>query len=284
MQLTWLQTFLAVVDTGNLNKAGARLNVTQSTVTARLDALEDALGQRLLVRARRGAQLTKAGFAFQRHAELLVQTWDQARKAVGLPTGYSGLFSLACHHDLWEEAGSRLLARVKAEQPDLALETWPGDLAEIGRWLTSGLVDAALVPEPLVGPGFVSQEAARDRLVQVATVRRAVRDWDPAYLYVDLGAGFRRAHSLAWPAGETAYLTFGSSRWALDHLLENGGSAYLPWRLSEPLVERGLLFPVAGAVEFSRILYLAWREASLPTHPWLAAATGWLTNDERRLG
>jgi DNA-binding transcriptional LysR family regulator len=89
MNLAALETFLAVVDAGNLNKAAERLNVTQSTVTARLDALDDALddalGQKLLVRSRKGAQLTKAGFAFQRHAELIVRTWEQGQKAVGLP-------------------------------------------------------------------------------------------------------------------------------------------------------------------------------------------------------
>jgi DNA-binding transcriptional LysR family regulator len=77
MNLAALETFLAVVDAGNLNKAAERLNVTQSTVTARLDALDEALGQKLLVRSRKGAQLTKAGFAFQRHAELIVRTWEQ---------------------------------------------------------------------------------------------------------------------------------------------------------------------------------------------------------------
>lgn len=34
-----LQTFLAVVQTGNINRAAVQLNVTQSTVTTRLDPL-----------------------------------------------------------------------------------------------------------------------------------------------------------------------------------------------------------------------------------------------------
>ena len=70
MNIAALQTFLAVVQIGNLNKAAEQLNVTQSTVTTRLDTLEETLGQRLLVRSRRGAELTKAGFVFLRHAEV----------------------------------------------------------------------------------------------------------------------------------------------------------------------------------------------------------------------
>ena len=272
MNIAALQTFLAVVRLGNLNKAAEQFHVTQSTVTARLDALEAALGQTLLVRSRRGAELTKAGFVFLRHAELAAQAWDQGRKAVGLPKGFSGLFSFACHADLWEGAGDRWLEAVRARQPDLALEAWPGAPEEIRRWLSSGLVDAALVLEPVSGPGLTSAEAGQDRLVQVATVRRAEVAWDPAYVYVDLGEAFRRAHSLAWPGDETAHMSFGSSRWALDYLLEKGGSAYLPWRLVAPLVEAGCLHPVEGSPEFTRPLHLTWRDASLAGHPWLAEA------------
>lgn len=149
-------------------------------MTARLDVLEEALGQRLLVRSRRGAELTKAGFAFQRHAELVVQSWEQVRKAVGLPRGFSGLFSFACHFDLWDEAGSIWLDNVRKNRPGIALEAWSGDLATIKRWLLRGLVHAALVPEPLIGAGLAFHEAAQDRIVLVSTVRRGVQTWDPA--------------------------------------------------------------------------------------------------------
>ncbi len=150
MNIVAVETFLAVVQTGNLNRAAEQLNVTQSTVTARLDALEAMLGQDLLIRSRRGAQLTRAGFGFQRHAELMLQAWEQARKSVGLPKGFSGLFGFACHGDLWEGAGSAWLERVGATAPELAFEVWQGDPGEIQRWLASGLVDAALLPEPVV--------------------------------------------------------------------------------------------------------------------------------------
>ncbi|MEM7427196.1 MAG: LysR family transcriptional regulator [Pseudomonadota bacterium] len=273
MNIAALQTFLAVVQTGNLNKAADQLNVTQSTVTTRLDVLEDTLGQKLLIRSRRGAALTRAGFAFQRHAEVMVQEWDQARKAVGLPKGFSGLFSFACEPDLWDGAGEVWLERVRRAQPELALEAWEAGPGAIRRWLASGLVDAALVQEPLNGPGYASRPAGMDRLVQVATVEREAQTWDPAYIFVDLGPEFRRQHALAWPGEETARMTFSSSRWALDHLLKQGGSAYLPWRVTKGPVAEGRLFPVEGAAEFGRSLYFVCRDASLSANDWLAQAT-----------
>ncbi len=269
MNLSYLQTFLAVVETGNLNKAADRLNVTQSTVTTRLDTLDESLGQALLKRSRKGAVLTKAGFAFKKHAELIVSTWDLGRKTVGLPKGYSGHFSLACHHDLWEGLGKQIISKILAEREELAVEAWPGDMGEIKDWLSSGLVDAALTIEPVAGFEMESMRLKNDRLVQVSSVKRQVRSWDEDYIFVDHGAEFRRAHAIAWPTGETPRITLASSQWALDHLLENGGSAYLPWRLVKSYVEADSLFLIEGAQEFERSVQLIWREGGLDLKPFI---------------
>lgn len=268
MNISGIITFLAVVETGHLNKAAERLHVTQSTVTTRLDALEDMLGQVLLVRSRRGAQLTKAGFAFQRHAEAVVQAWEQARKAVGLAKGFSGLFSFACYFDLWDGAGSKWLDKVRQDRPDLALEAWPGALSEIKNWLQSGLVDAAMATEAIVGNGLGSQVIDQERLVQVSTTPRIMQAWDPAYIYVDLGPEFRRQHAITWPGDNTAHMTFGSSNWALKYLLSKGGSAYLPWGLIERLVNKKHLHLVPGSPEFSRPVILTWRISSPMNQSW----------------
>lgn len=269
MNLVALKTFLAVVQTGNLNKAAELINVTQSTVTARLDALDSELGQTLLVRSRKGAQLTKAGFAFQRHAELIVRTWEQGRKAVGLPSGFSGMVSLACHPELWTGLGDRWIDVAQAAHQDTAFEAWPGEHSDIVRWLNSGLIDVSITLLPVSGDDIVSRELNRDRLIQVSSQPRSAMAWDENYIYVDLGAGFRRQHSLAWPADNTARTAFGSSNWALDYLLRKSGSAYLPWRLCGPYVEAGRLHVVRDVPEFSRPVYFNCRNASAQEYPWL---------------
>ena len=71
MNIATIETFLAVHRLGNLNRAAEELNVTQSAVTARLDALEASLGARLLNRSRKGATLTKAGYSFLEQADII---------------------------------------------------------------------------------------------------------------------------------------------------------------------------------------------------------------------
>lgn len=269
MNLTFLHTFLTVLETGNLNRAAERLNVTQSTVTARLDALEDALGTKLLLRARRGARMTRAGFELRPHAELLVNGWKQAQKAVNLPEGYSGLFSFACEFDLWHAAGKNWLYAARAANPSLAYEGRPGRRTEIIAWLGTGITDAALTLEPVSAPGLELRELAQEEIVCVSQVPRTADVWDADYIYVDLGVEFRRQHALAYPAAKTASITFSTSAWALEHLLAYGGSAYLPRPLVEQHLATGRLHIVSGAPVFHRTLYLVWREATAAMFPWV---------------
>ena len=75
MNITALQTFLAIVDTGSLVRASQVLHVTQSTVTARLKTLEDELGQQLLNRQKSGTTLTPAGTRLLRYARIMTGLW-----------------------------------------------------------------------------------------------------------------------------------------------------------------------------------------------------------------
>lgn len=61
MQLTHLQTFTCVVESGSLSRAARRLHYSQPTVTAQMHALERRLGTALLERTPAGVSPTPAG-------------------------------------------------------------------------------------------------------------------------------------------------------------------------------------------------------------------------------
>ena len=56
-----LETFVAVAETGGFRRAAERLNLSQSAVTAHVQALEDQLGVPLFHRTTRSVRLTEAG-------------------------------------------------------------------------------------------------------------------------------------------------------------------------------------------------------------------------------
>ena len=74
------RTFLVVIATGSFVEAAQRLHVTQSTVSTRIQRLEETLGAELFVRNKSGTTLTSAGQQFQRHAALLTRTVEQAAR------------------------------------------------------------------------------------------------------------------------------------------------------------------------------------------------------------
>ncbi len=60
MDTAQLQAFVSTIESGSVSAAAARLHLTQSAVTKRLQALESQLGETLLDRIGRGVQLTDA--------------------------------------------------------------------------------------------------------------------------------------------------------------------------------------------------------------------------------
>jgi DNA-binding transcriptional LysR family regulator len=74
-----LKAFAEVVGRGSVTRAAQALYVTQPALTARLNALEQALGTPLLVRRRGGVRLTEAGRAFLPYAERALQAVAEGR-------------------------------------------------------------------------------------------------------------------------------------------------------------------------------------------------------------
>jgi len=272
MNLEELRTFLEVVQTGSLVAASRRLNVTQSTVTARINGLEEEIGQKLLHRNKSGAELTSPGFKFKRYAEVMLQLWRQARYEVSLPKGFQGVCNVGLEYDLWRDVGQRFLDHVRGQCPEVAIAVWPGEQRQIDRWLNIGVVDFAFCYAPQAGENFSSRVLFDDELVMVSTHAGAASQLDGAYIYVDHGDEFRRQHAAAFPGDVTSALTIASSDWALDELLRNGGSGYLPRRHVQGVLRDGKLHAVAEAPVFSRRVYVVENAQTVKNWAWYETA------------
>ena len=269
INLSHVHTFLVVVEAGNLNKAATRLNVTQSTVTARINALEDTIGQRLLKRTKSGAELTPAGTRFMRHAKVMVEVWKQARHDTSLPKGFDDICNIGCVDALWEVVGERWVNELRARCPTIALNIQCGSESETHGWTASSIVDVAISFQPPISSGYSVDVLFEDEYIEVATVARELMRWDPMYVYVDHGEAFRRWHAISFPVEETAVVAFNNSRQALAHIFAWSGSAYLPRRLVDPLIEEGRLFPVNDAPRFTRTCFIARNNGRTEKWDWL---------------
>ena len=271
MNMTGLQTFLAIVETGSLVRASEQLNVAQSTVTARLNALEADLGQSLLHRQKSGAALTASGVKFKRYAEVMTELWRQACQETSLPAGIETVCNIGCDMDLWPVLGRRFFGDIVDGHPETALSVLPGGPADLDRWLGTGLVDAVLSYQPTARENQTVVALRNERLVLVSTRPDSPIRFDPGYVYVDAGEDFGRRHAAAYADADTATISFGCAVWALDHLLEHGGSAYLPESLAAPDLAVARLHLIDGAPVFSRTAYLITNDGAAADWPWLPA-------------
>jgi DNA-binding transcriptional LysR family regulator len=95
MEISQIETFLAVASFGGFHRAAETLRVTQPAVSARIKALEESLGVVLFVRSPKGLTLSEAGRTLRPHAEQLMRMAAVARQAVHQLEPASGPLQIA---------------------------------------------------------------------------------------------------------------------------------------------------------------------------------------------
>ncbi len=117
LDLTQVRAFVEVAERRHFGRAAARLFLTQQALSKRIQRLEQALGEPLLVRGTRGVELTEAGQRFLPHAHALLAAADAAAKAAR-PTSWP------LRLDVWGhvQAPLRMVRRLLNETPELAIE------------------------------------------------------------------------------------------------------------------------------------------------------------------
>ncbi|WP_420860069.1 LysR family transcriptional regulator [Marivivens marinus] len=280
VNITSLQTFLAIVETGSLVRASHKMNVTQSTVTARLKGLEEEIGQTLLIRQKSGVTLTPAGTKMLRHARIMTGLWRQAKYETALPEGLESVCTFGCDRELWHGPGRAFFYGITADRPEVALSVQQGSSRDLEDWISTGIVDVILTYEAVARGNQTIHDLPPEELVLYSWRDAAPVIGDPGYIFVDHGADFRRQHAEAYHDAGLARLNFDSSWWALQFILDNRGSAYLPRALAETFVQQGRIFEVAGAPLFSRKKCLVVNDSAARNWPWFPALVARLQGRE----
>jgi DNA-binding transcriptional LysR family regulator len=86
-QVRRLRVLTEVADRGSFSAAADALGLTQSAVSQHISALERAVGQTVVDRASRPAQLTEAGVILLRHARAVVARLDTAEQELAAVAG-----------------------------------------------------------------------------------------------------------------------------------------------------------------------------------------------------
>jgi len=240
MQIELLDTFLDLVETRSFHRTAERLGVTQSTVSARVQTLEAAVGARLFTRSRAGTDLTTEGLRFETHARMLRRDWNEAKRAVA-PTGESAvIMRLGIQNDLADAYIGDLLADFRRMFPQMAFYIEPDYSAQMCADIVSGVHDFAVLftPKPHPDLHFVTLADLPYRLISSDAETRAEIKLE-SYISGHFSAAFEQAHRTALPELIGAPLSVGQSSTIAALLLATGGSGFVMAEKAAEMVATG---------------------------------------------
>ncbi|MEH6361844.1 MAG: LysR family transcriptional regulator, partial [Amylibacter sp.] len=222
----------------------------------------------LLNRQKSGATLTPAGTKLLRYARIMTGLWRQAKYETGLPAGLQSVCTFGCDRELWHGPGRIFFNGVVSGHPEMAVSVHQGNSGELEDWLTTGLVDVILTYDSTVRGNQTLHPLPPEELVLYSDHPDTPIKADPDYIFVDHGEEYRRQHGETYHDAGTARISFDSSRWALEYLLERGGSAYLPRALASPHVATSKLHQLSKAPVYSRKKNLIANDSAAQNWTW----------------
>lgn len=166
-----LEAFLAVIETGSIMAAAARLNLTQPGVTRRVQNLEEQLGVALFERPGKPLKPTLAGREAYENGRRVLQSIEDLKSGAAPNGAIRGELRLGVSLDLSEAALATPLDRLREHFPDLTLRLTSGWSPLLVEQVARNQIDAASIslPEAEQPPEELEAEViGRQRVIIVA--------------------------------------------------------------------------------------------------------------------
>jgi DNA-binding transcriptional LysR family regulator len=260
MDVDHARTLLAIVETGSFKEAANKLHLTQSAISARVKALEDLIGKRLLDRSKNGIQLTPAGVHFYRHATTLVRVWRQALLEVALSDQHVDHLAIGAQISLWEGFLLKWVAWLRSNHADIAVNASVGGSSGLIDRILDGTLDLAIVYRATQRPGVVIEHLFDEELVLVTSEKTTDGIPGSRYAFVNWGPEFAGDHAETYPPGNHAGLQLDLGAIAINYLFDTEASGYFPLRVARPYLADGRLQLVARARRFVYPVYAVYPE------------------------
>src|SRR5256712_4292957 len=168
VEIGQVEAFLAVGTLGGFGRAADALRLTQPAISARIRALEQALGIPLYIRSQTGLALSAAGRAFRPHAEQLLHAVALARQAVhDLRPASGGALQLAAALSICTYVLPDVLKRFQAAHPKVMITVRSGHSKEVLEMVLGGQAEIGLA-RSLQHPEVETLSLRDDPLVLVA--------------------------------------------------------------------------------------------------------------------
>lgn len=150
MELRTLRYFLAVAREENMTEAANVLHVTQPTLSRQIADLERELGVELFERTNRSCVLTSDGMRLRQRAEEIISLVEQTEgELADRELGITGNIRIGAGETHAMQVVLGAFADVRRDYPGVTCELYTGNADAVEERLERGLLDFALVIEPV---------------------------------------------------------------------------------------------------------------------------------------
>lgn len=246
MNIEEIKTFLYVAKYKNFSRTAETLYCSQSTVTARIKALETELNCKLFLRTNSNVELTEQGKLYLHYAKGIYNLEKEGKQTLMMSQQYSDYITLGAPDSVWQYPLSPYLKILREKHPDTALNLISHHSQEIFIDILESVIDFGIsLTKPrhrhlkgtplwksrhvLVGsPDLILPDTifSPDTAKQFPFIHMA---WEPGFLnWLEL-----TYHPRIYPYHTDRFYLF-------LHLLKSGlGIGFLPMRIASTFLESG---------------------------------------------
>ena len=144
-----LYYFLAVAREQNITKAAEILHIAQPSLTVQMKNLERQLGKKLFFRGNKKTTLTEDGMLLRSQAEEIIAMVEKCESTFLQDSHISGDICIGCAETYNIRALTEVLKQIRQDYPHVHCRYISGMADDIFEKLDSGVVDVALMIEPI---------------------------------------------------------------------------------------------------------------------------------------
>jgi len=246
MDLAQLDAFLAVCRTLNFTKAAEHLHISQSAVTARIKALETAMGKSLFLRDNRNVRLTQAGIAFLPYAERMLRLFEESK--LTMAEQFEEYIVLSGPGAVWHYRYLDAILSFRRSHPEVAIKFLSYiDSSYMTRdLLLDGTVHVAVRYDPPDHPLVTKELLFEDEILLVSAEdgRRAGKEdfFSPDYCHAEWGFPFPEWFARLVGPGYIPALQTDHSAILLTMLQQGEVFGFLPRSVAQPFLDARKLF------------------------------------------
>ncbi|WP_170289626.1 LysR family transcriptional regulator [Cytobacillus depressus] len=247
MEIQQLRAFLSVAQTKNFTKSAELMFISQSTVTMRIKALEQALGKQLFERDNRQVLLTTTGKELLDYAKRIIELVDEGSRKVGMEETFEDSLVIGSLHSLWDYLLFPIMKEFQAKHPRTALRFITGHSWDIVQHILDGMIDFGVV---LIPPTHSEIEVLPFKKEEIKLVTNADSNFtnevdlanlsESPYIHMDWGPSYKQ-----WfeenVGKETHSLMVDHASLYIQYLLSDHFLGLLPSVIADTFIQRGEL-------------------------------------------